>query len=391
MRKILVMIPAGEVYDHDCTRWYHWDDRQRTIAHYHNIGDSFVFDSSLKLLDFDQVQAINIREMNDKLIDRANEEFAYCFLRGSNYLHGAIDWRHTLEVVERLKIPVIAFGIGAQAPARGALVLSDQTKAVVRAMAERCTTMGVRGAYTADVLWGLGIRNVRVIGCPTLFRNRDPDLAIRLPPLDEIRRVAFTLRREVGGDYAQDVGRYLARQRAAILALAGRFDLTVMTQGEVEEKAVLLGEPEQREAALATLAKQGWLGDESDPLRRIYAERLFYSDVTKDYDEIVRRQQLVLGYRLHGNLMALANGVPSVYFTYDSRTAEFVETFRIPSFDVFAGEEFALERFWDQALFDRFNRAYHAGWREMRAFLEENGMPHRMGAAPAAGAVRRAA
>lgn len=389
MHKILVMIPAGEVYDHDCTRWYHHDDRQQTIAHYHNIGDSFVFDSSLKLLDFDHVQAINIREMNDKLIDRANEEFAYCFLRGSNYLHGGIDWRHTLEVVERLKIPVIAFGIGAQAPARGALQLSDQTKAVVRAMAERCTTMGVRGAYTADVLWSLGIRNVRVIGCPTLFRRRDPELSIALPPLDEVRRVAFTLRREVGGDYAQDVGRYLALQRAAILALAGRFDLTVMTQGETEEKAVLFGEPAQRDAALATLTKQGWLGDDDDPLRRIYAERLFYSDVTRDYDEIVRRQQLVLGYRLHGNLMALANGVPSVYFTYDSRTTEFVETFRIPSFDVFAGEEFELERFWDQALFDRFNRAYHVGWREMRTFLEENGMPHRMGAAPAA--VRRAA
>ena len=74
MRKILVMIPAGEVYDRDCTRWYHWDDRQQTIAHYHNIGDSFVFDSSLKLLDYDHVQAVNIREVNEKLIARATAE-----------------------------------------------------------------------------------------------------------------------------------------------------------------------------------------------------------------------------------------------------------------------------------------------------------------------------
>jgi hypothetical protein len=29
-------------------------------------------------------------------------------------------------------------------------------------------------------------------------------------------------------------------------------------------------------------------------------------------------------------------------------------------------------------LFERFNRAYYRGYREMRAFLEENGVAHRM-------------
>ena len=44
MRKILVMIPAGETYDHDCVRWYRAHDVQRSIDHYHNIGDAFVHD-----------------------------------------------------------------------------------------------------------------------------------------------------------------------------------------------------------------------------------------------------------------------------------------------------------------------------------------------------------
>ena len=58
MRKILVMIPAGEVYDHDCVRWYKAHDTQRCIDQYHNIGDAFVHDSSLKLLDYDQVSVL---------------------------------------------------------------------------------------------------------------------------------------------------------------------------------------------------------------------------------------------------------------------------------------------------------------------------------------------
>lgn len=46
MARALVMIPAGEVYDHDNVRWYRHTDVQGSINHYHNIGDAFVFESS---------------------------------------------------------------------------------------------------------------------------------------------------------------------------------------------------------------------------------------------------------------------------------------------------------------------------------------------------------
>jgi polysaccharide pyruvyl transferase WcaK-like protein len=110
----------------------------------------------------------------------------------------------------------------------------------------------------------------------------------------------------------------------------------------------------------------------------MYDGRLFYSDVVAEIERFVAARDLVLGYRLHGNLMALSNGVPSIYFTYDSRTVEFAETLGIPSFDVFGGREFRLEDYWDQALFERFNRCFYQRYREMRLFLEENRVPHRM-------------
>lgn len=391
MRKILVMIPAGEMYDHDCVRWYKAHDVQRSIDSYHNIGDAFVHDSSLKLLDYDRVDVLEIREVDEKAIDRYNNEYAYCFLRGSNYINASMNWQRAREVIERLKIPVIAFGIGAQAPASGPLQLSAETGAVLRAIADRCTTLGVRGAYTAEVLWGLGVRNVRIIGCPTLFRRRDPELRIDLPPLDTVRKVAFTLRREVSATYARDITRYLGLQREVILELDKRFELGISAQGEVEEKKIVFGTAEQREAAIADLKRHGWLHEQGDRMEALYRERLFYADVVAEYDAYAKRHDLVLGYRLHGNLIALANKVPSIYFTYDSRTAEFVDTFKIPAFDVFGGEPFELEAYWDQARFERFNQAYHVGYREMRTFLEENGLAHRMGPARAAPDLRRAA
>jgi len=385
MTRVLVISPSGEVYDHDKVRWYEHTNVPKWLDHYHNIGDAFVFDSSLKLLDFTTLKAMNIRDATDAEIDRYNAEYDYAFLRGSNYIHPFMDWEDAPRVLERLKIPVIAFGIGAQAPASGKLELSAATRRVLALIADRSDSIGVRGGYTADVLWRLGIRNSRIIGCPTAFRRNDPDLAITLPPLDQVRSAVFTLRREVGGDYAQDVARYLDLQRDIILDLSRRFDLQVMAQGELEEKQILWGSPGQREAALGRLRHEGWLRGPEDPLERLYDGRLFYSDVVAEIERFVAARDLVLGYRLHGNLMALSNGVPSVYFTYDSRTVEFAETLGIPSFDVFGGKPFRLEEYWDQALFDRFNRCFHQRYRDMRLFLEENRVPHRMrGGMPAA-------
>lgn len=378
MKNVLVISPSGEVYDHDCVRWYNHADVQRSLHHYHNIGDAFVFDSSLKLLRYARLEAMNTRNPTDADIERYNRDFDFAFLRGSNYIHPTMDWESAPAVLEKLRIPVLAFGIGAQAPAKGELRLSDSTRRVLAAIADRSVSMGVRGTYTADILWSLGIRNLRIVGCPTVFRRNDPALRIDLPRLEDVREAGFTLRREVSPDYARDVPHYLGLQRDTILELSRRFGLSVMAQGETEEKALLWGRPDQRETALAQLRAQGWLQGEGDPMEALYRGRLFYSDVVSEWEDFVRSKDLVLGYRLHGNLMALANRTPSVYFTYDSRTAEFAETFQIPSFDVFGGERFVLEDYWDQARFERFNRAYLQRYREMRLFLGENGADHKM-------------
>ena len=378
MKRVLVISPSGEVYEHNNVRWYEALGFNTHPNHYHNIGDAFVYDSSLKLLEFDLIKALNIRDASDADIQNYNENFDYAFLRGSNYLHSEMDWENAPAILSKLKIPIIAFGIGAQASSKKRLSLSRESIRVLSIISEKSVSLGVRGNYTADVLWSLGIRNVRVIACPTIFRNNDPGLRIDLPALSDIRNVAYTLRREVDTTYAQDMRQYLGLQRETILDLDRKFNIEVLAQGEIEEKSVLWGSPIQRQGALDSLRKDGWLKGPGDRLEEIYAERLFYSDSVREFEFKIREQQLVLGYRLHGNLLALANKIPSVYFTYDTRTAEFAETLQIPHFDVFSGRRFDLENFWDQSLFEKFNRAYYQTYRAMRHFLDENGVANKM-------------
>lgn len=393
MARILVISPSGEVYDHDNVRWYRHADLQSHIGHYHNIGDAFVFDSSLKLLNFEKLDELPIDRVDPAMIDRLNTEYDYVFLRGSNYVHAQMNWSKAVEVLRRLKLPVIAFGIGAQAPVSGKLELSEDTRTVLKLISDSTASLGVRGTYSAEVLNDLGIRNVRIIGCPTAFRNNWPDLAIRLPPLDQIRKVGVTLRREVSTTYAQDIGRYLTFHRDLVKAMADRFEVTLMSQGEVEEKKLALGTIDQKAQAMTALRENAWARDWylDEQLERLYQDRMFYSDVVADYERLVRGLDLVLGYRLHGNLMALANGTPSIYFTYDSRTVEFADTFKIPSVDVFSGKDFKLEDYWDQARFDCFNAAYAQVYGQMREFLVENRVDNKMVARQAAEPARKVA
>jgi polysaccharide pyruvyl transferase WcaK-like protein len=380
MARVLVMIPSGEVYDHDCVRWYEHTQVQKNLDHYHNIGDAFVYDSSLKLINYDKLGVLPIANPDFDKIERLNEEYDYVFLRGSNYVHKDMNWSKAIEVLKRLRIPVIAWGIGAQAPVKGKIELSEETKTVLRMMADSTTSIGVRGAYSAQVLWDIGIRNIRIVGCPTAFRRNDPNLRIKLPELANVKDVGITLRREVSPTYAQNIERYLTFHRDLVKDLAARFDVTLMAQGEVEEKKIVFGTPEQREEGIAALKANKWVADWylDETMEKLHRERLFYSDVVADYEALVQQKDLVLGYRLHGNLMALSNGTPSVYFTYDSRTQEFAETFQIPSYDVFSGKEFRLEDYWQQDLFDRYNRAWYLTYREMQTFLSENGVDHKM-------------
>jgi hypothetical protein len=332
----------------------------------------------LKLLEFTNIDVLNIRDPSEVDIEYYNNEFDYAFLRGSNYLHSEMDWENAPSVLAKLRIPIIAFGIGAQASSKCSLHLSTQTRRVLELIAERSVSIGVRGGYTADVLWSLGIRDTRIIACPTIFRNNNPDLRIDLPALSEVNEIAYTLRREVDATYAQDLAQYLDLQRETILSLDQRFNLEILSQGEIEEKNILWGNPEQRASAKSRLRELGWLKGTGDRLEEIYNTRLFYSDCVADFEMKLKLKQLVLGYRLHGNLLGLANQVPSIYFTYDSRTAEFAETLQIPQFDVFSGKTFRIEDFWDQSLFEKFNRAYYQTYRAMRLFLNENGIPNKM-------------
>ena len=152
-RKVIALIPAGEVAGRDTVRWHNHDDPVRDQKDNYNSGDMFVYEASLRLLDFDSLEVVPLySQLTDRDIDRLNDEASVCFLRGSNYLHNKMEWGNLPEVIDKLKLPVVAFGIGAQAPKYGEVAISDRTRRFMDVVSDRSTVIGVRGAFT-----GLGL------------------------------------------------------------------------------------------------------------------------------------------------------------------------------------------------------------------------------------------
>jgi len=389
--RIGVLMPAGRVIDHDKVVTHTFGQPDRATTLFTNIGDCFVYESSLRILDFAELVPIYASEgqpPTDEYVEKVNG-LDFLFLRGSNYINTSGKWDGITALLERTKVPVMAFGIGVQTPDNAETYVNESTERFLKLVADRSTSLAVRGTLSVKALKSIGIDNVRVIGCPTVFRHRQPTIRVNRVAAADIAELGFTLRRKTFG--FQTLQRYLMR------TLSEQHRMTIFCAGELEEKAIhyaeqrLVAAPEATmAAAVDTLVRESWLYGADDPLLALYRESLAVFESVQAFEAGLKTMDAVTGFRLHGNLLALANGVPALYVTYDTRTREFVQTLGIPSVDAKQMDRFSFREAWEKADFATFERAYVRRFGELKAFLEENGMPHRLAVAPKAAAPKRA-
>ncbi|WP_197531779.1 polysaccharide pyruvyl transferase family protein [Azorhizobium caulinodans] len=377
--RIGVLMPAGKVMDHDRVVTHTYGDPEKATSLFTNIGDCFVFESSLRILDYADVQPIYAGENtvpSDAYVEKLNQ-LDFLFLRGSNYINTNGKWDAITALLERTKVPVMAFGIGVQTPDNSEDYVNESTKRFLQLVADRSTSIAIRGTLSQKALKSIGIDKVRIIGCPTAFRHRKPTISIKRIASGDISNLGFTLRRKTHG--SQTLQRYMLR------TLAEQYKTRIFCAGELEEKQIFYAERgmlkdsgDVQAKAIDALINENWFYGPRDPLIDLYKSQLAVFEAVQDFEAGLKEMDGVTGFRLHGNLLALANGVPALYVTYDTRTREFVQTLGIPSIDIKQMDRFSFQKAWDKADFGTFEKAYALRFKELKAFLEENGMPHRL-------------
>ena len=376
-RKIAFLVPAGEVVNHDRVISYESRDKTRIIDARLNIGDTFVFESSLRLVRFEELRCFSTYSGNvDDAVSQMNE-CDVAILRGSNYINPHMDWGNLPEILERSRIPVVAFGVGAQAPRYEPVTVNKKSARFLATIAERSHSIGCRGKFTASVLYDLGIKNVTAIGCPSLFRSNDPNIRIAWPPPD-VKKVGFATTRGFSPGYCDNTSLATSCQLAILEGLIDRHQVFVLSQGEVAEKIFYYRAYDRMESARQSMADTGWDLEKLPWLENLYWKGMFFGTSPLDYEKMVKQCDLVMGFRLHGNLMALSLGIPAIYVTYDSRTREIVDQFSIPHHDILSEKAFSLEESMDEGIFDGFNDNFAQNYAVIRDFLANNGISHRM-------------
>ena len=84
--------------------------------------------------------------------------------------------------------------------------------------------------------------------------------------------------------------------------------------------------------------------------------------------------------RIHGSIVALKQGVPAIAIVPDSRILEMCQLFKIPfiKVDQMQSSDFNIERLYNDANYDDMNKAYLQLLNEYIAFLDKNGLQHKL-------------
>lgn len=307
---------------------------------------------------------------------KLNERLDALVIPAANWLSPHVDFSDLADLVEQLTIPVVLIGLGAQdAGYSGQIDIPEGTVRFVRAVAERSASISVRGEYTRQILNGLGIENVTVTGCPSLYHDFRGFAA---PPNKlhvRFRRGLIHATRYTAS-YAPFARTDSLQRRLFRLAYAQGMD--ILFQSEPEEMALLTGlrsrdafDERLKGLLLETYGETDW-----DRLVN-YVEshgRVFFD--VRDWARALDKYDYILGTRLHGTIMALNSGVPAILIHHDSRTREVAEFAAIPSIQAGSAD---LSSRQIESMFRRSDR-YEYYTRRLknavtyRRFLESNGL-----------------
>ncbi|MGW2727596.1 polysaccharide pyruvyl transferase family protein [Streptomyces sp. NPDC001494] len=315
-----------------------------------------------------RVDTTHFAELTVADADRINDECDVFVLPMANAFKSKfVPHLHILaNLIGRLKVPVVVFGVGAQAKLDYDTAflkpVDEAVKRFVGAVLDRSASIGVRGEFTQRYLGELGFRDVDVIGCPSVY-FRGPGFRMGHPggqELPEGARIALsTALRLANAELASAVNESVLEQHPGLTYFAqeGR-DLQTLYWGDTAVAA-------RQSAPMPDLS--------SHPLIRtadvcVPLEPHSWMDALTRYD-------FALGTRIHGNIAALVAGTPAFVLAHDSRTLELSRYHHIPHRVITELDaDVDVAGLYAETDYTAFDAHYAEGFQRLLDFMTRNGL-----------------
>jgi polysaccharide pyruvyl transferase WcaK-like protein len=264
-----------------------------------NIGDHLIELAIRRLLGDLHCERFSIRRtLSAEEIERINA-MSCAVICGTNLYQYEWESALTPAVLAQIKVPVIPFGVGGSAATLGDTAVGETTLKMIRSLHERCVVSSVRDPHAAAVLDRAGVRNFVLTGCPVLYWAQAPELPGSTARAR--RRLVVTARNWLMHRWPDAVDHPV--QIALLRRIFDRFasqDLVFAVHEEFDRNLVQrLGLP-----------------------RRLVVDSADPSDYLRLYTD---PDNVVFAMRLHAGMLALANGLPTVFVGHDTRTYAFCE------------------------------------------------------------------
>lgn len=234
-------------------------------------------------------------------------------------------------IIEALDAPIVCFGLGLQAPlGSGRVTLGPQTLRFARALAERTEVLSLRDDLTADTLVAHGIDNVVVTGCPSLFISDSRDLGAQVTA----RAQALVLAAPQWGDLRTCLSEVSGGHPGSAEIL--RTCLRMMADAPafyIAQSPALLPFLLREAADPAPFYARNHPFDDPTMLARVLRRGALHFSSVPAWLDFARTCHVATGMRVHGSVVALLAGVPTVMVAHDARTAGLAQVMGLPVCD----------------------------------------------------------
>ena len=274
--------------------------------------------------------------------------------------------RGLTKLIERLTIPVVVLGVGAQSNLDYDLArlqpLDDAVRAFVAAVLKRSASIGVRGELTANYLrhLGFGDDEVDVIGCPSVFlHGRGFQVTNPDGQLGRQDRIALTV-----SPYVRKMGEIVMRHHQNYP------NLLYIPQNTVDLRMMLRGDQPEDRGQTSKIPIYT-----THPLYVEGKMRFFLDPWT--WIEHLSGYRFTFGSRIHGSIVSVLADTPAYVLAHDSRTLELARYFELPyrTIDKVRRTMDAAELY-ELADYSGFNAGYEARLDTLVRFLDKNGLDH---------------
>ena len=226
--------------------------------------------------------------------------------------------------------------------------LDPASQKTLCAIAERCKSVGAAGEYSAELLNKFGVKNIKVIGTPSVYTNAAGIIKAKIGGKPEITQTAASFKPFYGifSDKEKSLLKYFADNG---------FKLIETTDLELKEESV---------------------GDD-----KLFAELCGYRTnkniyfTAAEWKRGIRGADFAMGMVFQNNIVALSENVPALFICYESSERDLCRYFGLPYIDIGDFDPNKdVKYYYSLADYGRFRAKYAQLLTSYTDFLNENGV-----------------